>query len=178
MNPTVSRRAMLSLSLTALAAVTAAACSSTASSDAGSNSPTTEEGVTMVDQPQVEAELRELFTEWLAAIPAQNVEFLRSTINENWVYTDYTGHVHDRAEYLEIIANLVGAKHETELVSFDAHPITADIVICTGHYRSNGTLANGKVNAQDSRFTSVWQKFPAGWQSLVHQATNVGEAFT
>ncbi|MCW3006267.1 MAG: uncharacterized protein JWP17_893 [Solirubrobacterales bacterium] len=129
----------------------------------------------MTKDPAVEATLRELFAGWLRAIPARDLDFLRQTIDEGWVYTDYTGHVHGRAEYLEIIGGLIGDGHETALVDFEARQVADDLYLTTGRYTSRGTLANGKVNEQDSRFTALWARRDGGWRSLAHQATNVTE---
>lgn len=123
-------------------------------------------------------QLQSLFIDWLEAIPARDVDTLRSLIDESWVYTDYTGHVHSRQEYLGIVSDLVSDGHTTSLVDFTARRITDDIAITHGRYTSRGILANGKMNAQNSQFTSVWQKRKSAWTCLTHQATNVGEAFT
>ncbi|WP_394855629.1 nuclear transport factor 2 family protein [Rhodococcus globerulus] len=123
-------------------------------------------------------QLQSLFIDWLKAISTRDVDTLRSLIDESWVYTDYTGHVHCRQEYLEIVSELVGDGHTTSLVEFNARGIADGIAIAHGRYTSRGILANGRVNAQDSQFTSVWQKRKSAWTCLTHQATNVGEAFT
>jgi ketosteroid isomerase-like protein len=122
-------------------------------------------------------ELRSLFTEWLEAIPRHDVEVIKRLLDPDWIYTDYTGHTHDRTEYFEIVGDLVGDSHETELVDFEARMAGADIAIATGRYRVQGTFTNGVVNSQDSRFTSVWRHDRSDWRCLAHQATNIGEPF-
>ena len=122
--------------------------------------------------------LRALFESWLRAIPARDLDLIAELLDESWVYVDFTGHVHDRDEYLHIVGDLVGDGHVTELVEFDARPVTADVAVAVGRYVSVGTLTNGFRAVQDSRFTSTWHRHDDHrWRSHSHQATNVGEAF-
>jgi ketosteroid isomerase-like protein len=127
----------------------------------------------MYHDPAVEATLRESFAGWLKAIMARDVDALRRVIDEEWIYTDYTGHVHDRAEYFEIVGGLITDGHETSLQDFDARMVSESLALATGRYTSRGTLANGNVNEQDSRFTALWALRDGSWRCLAHQATNV-----
>lgn len=119
--------------------------------------------------------LETAFRDWLAAIPRKDLDFFRRTIADEWVYTDYTGHVHDKAEYLKLIEELISPDHETELVEIEVKPY-GDTARVVGRYTSVGTLANGKRSVQDSRFTAMWVSRDGRWQSVARQAGNIGEA--
>lgn len=124
------------------------------------------------------AELRELFEAWLAAIASRDTALIAGLLDPSWVYVDFTGHLHDRTDYLRIIGELVGTGHSTELVEFDAHHVTSDVAVAHGRYTSVGTMTNGFRAVQDSRFTGTWRRDTEGrWWCCSHQATNVGTPF-
>ncbi len=123
------------------------------------------------------AELRDLFASWLEAIPANDTAFLDERLDESWHYTDYRGHVHGKSDYLHQVGNLIRSDHRTALVEFEARQLDDDIAVAFGRYTSQGTMNNGSVVEQDSRFTAVWSRASGAWRALAHQATNVGEPY-
>ncbi len=124
----------------------------------------------------LDATLYDRFAWWLAAIEARDLAVLEDTIHPDWIYTDYTGHVHDRDEYFEIVRTLIQDGHETELLELRAQRLADDLALATGRYTSRGVLANGRRNEQDSVFTAVWRRDGDRWRCLAHQATNIGDA--
>jgi hypothetical protein len=122
-------------------------------------------------------ELRDIFAAWLAAIPNNDVAFLGRTLDPTWHYTDHRGHVHDKGAYLHQVGNLIRSDHRTGLVDFEARQLSEHIAVCFGRYTSRGTMNNGSIIEQDSRFTAVWSRETGAWQALAHQATNVGEPY-
>lgn len=127
----------------------------------------------MPDDRTAEAELRELFASWLAAIPRHDADLIGELLADEWVYTDYLGTVRDRAAYLDMVKNVVGEGHQTNLVELTARLVRDDLALVTGRYTSRGVFTTGRVNEQDSRFTALWERRQGGWRALAHQATNV-----
>jgi hypothetical protein len=128
-----------------------------------------------MDEERATTELREVFTRWLAAIPARDTAFFEATLDDGWHYTDYRGHVHDKADYLRQVGTLIQSTHRTGLVEFYSRALSDEIVGAFGRYTSVGTMNNGSQVEQDSRFSAVWKLTDGSWKALVHQATNVGE---
>ena len=125
--------------------------------------------------PGVTQELRDLFEQWLRALPAHDVEFLERTIADEWIYTDVSGTVRSKADYLDVVPRLIAPDHQSEVLEFEVRLYADDVALATGRYTSRGRFLTGVDYEQDSRFTAVWVKRDGRWQSVAHQAGNILE---
>ena len=127
----------------------------------------------MRTDPAVEQELRGLFAQWLAALPRHDLAFYERTIADEWVYTDVSGTVRSKADYLELVPSLIAPDHQGELLEYSARLYGDDVALVTGRYTSYGKLLSGIDYDQDSRFTGLWVRRDGRWQCAAHQAGNI-----
>src|SRR5262249_53093473 len=104
--------------------------------------------------PAVTQDLRSLFEQWLRALPPHDLESLDRTIAAEGIYTDVSGTVRTKAEYLEIVPGLIAPDHKGEVLEFDVRLYADDVALATGHYTSRGRFLTGVDYEQDSRFTA------------------------
>lgn len=119
------------------------------------------------------AELTVLFEEWLARLGEEDPSFYERVLDEDWVYTDITGSVRGKREYLRYIGT-ISANISSRLVELEAR-VYGDVALVIGRYEIEGALADGTDVSSATRFTAVWRSTDDGWRALAHHATRIAE---
>jgi ketosteroid isomerase-like protein len=119
------------------------------------------------------AEISALFTEWLARLGDEDQSFYERVLADEWVYTDITGTVRGKREYLPYIGSVSG-QISSRLVELEPR-LHGDIAVVTGRYEIEGSLVDGTDVSSSTRFTAVWQSTADGWRALAHHATRIAD---
>lgn len=119
------------------------------------------------------AELTALFAEWLARLGDPDPSFFERTLDEDWVYTDISGTVRGKRQYIQYIGAASGGV-TGRLIELTPR-LHGDIALVTGGYEIEGTLDDGTDVSSSTRFTAVWNRTPAGWRALAHHATTIAK---
>jgi ketosteroid isomerase-like protein len=122
------------------------------------------------DDRAATAELTRLATEAGHAYAARDVAALERMTADDYVQTDVRGGVLSRPQWLEFVKN---RKSELTVESDDVSVrYYGDVAVVTGRWTY--TLKDKEKNTtSDSRWTSVWTRYPEGWKRHVFQNTYV-----
>ena len=115
-------------------------------------------------------ELVRLAAEAGHAYARRDLEGLERITAEDYVQIDVRGGVLDRVRWLEFVKNRKSQLAvETDDVQISYY---GDVAVVRGHWTCTVTL-NGKDTRTDSRWTSVWTRYPDGWKRHAFQNTYV-----
>jgi hypothetical protein len=128
--------------------------------------------VTLVEADELTRELRALYEEWFAAVARRDVGHLDARMHDRWEYTDATGAVRSKQEYLRTIATGPG-DFSLEIAGFRAIPVPAGAVIRAIWLTRAERLEPRAELVSTTNHTGVWISTDAGWRSLVHHVTTV-----
>ncbi|MFC7550793.1 nuclear transport factor 2 family protein [Plantactinospora sp. GCM10030261] len=118
----------------------------------------------------VRAELEGLYRDWFAALPGNDAAFFERTLADDWHYTNVTGEVRGKREYLEYIAPLPADTPPNRLLELTVRRFDP-VVIVHGRYAVPELLA--PPGMPETRFTAVWIRRDGRWSALTHHATGV-----
>ena len=127
--------------------------------------------VTVMDQKQTE-ELRDLLIARSAALVRRDIDALRQILADDFVYTNASGEVFDKAEYLDFY--IVSGRMKWQSQDLDDVRIrscgSVSVLTCRIHDRA--TFDGNELDAH-FRSTQVFVKHADGWRYLAGQTTAI-----
>jgi ketosteroid isomerase-like protein len=119
-------------------------------------------------------ELRKVYGDWFAALPAHDAAFFERTLTDDWIYTDIFGTVRTKQEYLEYLSE-IPPDATLVMIELSARPV-AGVVIVHGLYEVRAVHAGGRDVSSSTRFTSVWIDRDGHWRCLTHHGTAIAQS--
>src|SRR3954452_23841826 len=120
-------------------------------------------------------EFEELSERWFGAIPRHDGSFFHDVLADDWVYTDTSGKVRGKADYLPYIAGVPADAPPNELLEL-ALRVYGDVVLAHGEYAVASAVAGAPELGSRTRFTAVWIRRDGAWVALTHHGTTVTAA--
>lgn len=135
-------------------------------------------GDKMPDQTKsaAEQELRELIHKWDEGHAQRDTATLARILADDFVYTDASGAVLDRSQYLMTLIKAPDMTQQSSSSEDLKVRFYGDAAVITGRSSWKGR-SRGKgqfINAQ-YRFTDVWVKRQGSWQAVATQATTIAQ---
>lgn len=122
------------------------------------------------DKTAAAAELTRLATEAGRPYASRDLPTLQRITADDYLQTDVRGGLLNRTQWLDFVKNRRSELTvETDNVEVRFYGQTA---VVTGHWIYT-KKENGKNTVTNSRWTSVWTKYPGGWKRHVFQNTYV-----
>lgn len=124
----------------------------------------------LVAQESASADLVKLATDAGHAYASRDLATLERITAEDYVQTDVRGGVLTRAQWLEFVKN----RHSELTVESDEIAVRfyGDVAVVTGRWTYT-LKENGNSAVSNSRWSSVWTRYPDGWKRHVFQNTYV-----
>ena len=124
--------------------------------------------------PQVSAEqareaLRSLLSAWTKAVETQDHGFFHRHMDDGWRYTDYTGALRGKPEYLQIIENVT--RYDEDFQQFDVRIVGDTVALLTGVYRATVDFKGVGTLEKTLAFSAVWELRDGLWRALLHHTT-------
>ena len=119
------------------------------------------------------AALKDLACEAGRAYARRDLAALEKLTAEDYRQTDVRGATLPRAEWLEFVKNRkadIGVECDEVEVQY-----YADVAVVTGHWTYTRQENGQRVVSAQSRWTSVWTRYPEGWKRHVFQNTYINK---
>jgi len=122
-----------------------------------------------------EQEIRKLTAVWEKAHAARDTETLRGLLDAGYVYTDATGTLQTRAEYLESVFKSPDISRVSKFATSNVVVrIVGATAIVTGESSWKGRArGQGQFLTSAYRFTDVWVRRNGRWKAAATQGTRV-----
>lgn len=127
---------------------------------------------------QHEQEIKKLLDEFAQAFAQVDTAVLKSLIADDYVHTNLTGEVLNKAQWLERAkmrrADISAGEFKIDYYSYDDVRIRIyyNTAVVTGQATTSG-LREGKEFKWNLRFTNVWVKREGRWQRVAFHDSNV-----
>jgi ketosteroid isomerase-like protein len=118
-----------------------------------------------------EQELREMLRKWDEAYSGRNTEALASILADDFLFTNATGTVINKGQYL--MGN-IKAPDITLAIIIDSADVKVRVYGDTAVVTSRGAQKGQRLNRSPTaryRYTDVWVKQQGRWQAVASQAT-------
>lgn len=120
-----------------------------------------------------EQELRERLREWDEAYARRNTEELSRILADDFLFTNASGAVINKAQYIIATIKAPDMTLETSVGSEDVTVrVYADAAVVTSRGARRGQLGN-RSPAVRYRYTDVWIKQQGRWHAVASQATRI-----
>ncbi len=121
----------------------------------------------------VAEELRQEYDRWTEALANGDPDGIRELIDDQWSYTDGTGTVRGKEEYLRLVATSPRCNLRT--VEFAVLAV-GEVATIRATWITSAALGTGVELSATTRHTGVWFRAEAGWRSLVHHVTTLNDS--
>ena len=126
------------------------------------------------DQALGEA-IRRQYERWWAALPAHDSETLEEILGEDWLYTDQSGAVRGRNDYIALVERAIRPDHSTVTVDLAARQY-GPVAHAFGRYDVRGVIDGRYEVDLKLRFTSLWCMQDGRWVCHVQHTTEISES--
>jgi len=122
-----------------------------------------------VTAAQAQEALRSLLHQWTKAVETQDHAYFHRHMDDDWRYTDYTGALRGKPEYLQIIENVT--RYDEDFQRFDVRIVGESVALITGVYVARVDFKGVGHLEKTLAFSAVWELRDGVWRALLHHTT-------